>query len=294
MLPVIDLLDDRSIPTWPRRGALALRFASIAVTAGALAVAAGVLVPRIPALLTVRANEDPAVRVSPTAEVTSEATPKRAGITLTDLTSSLFDLEVTVNQGADRDVRLIRSLTVESRQGSAARREVTLRFELPRVSRISPDSVRAALTAAGLSDVRTVRTSPTPSGDLFEFTAFATVVSGSNDAHASPVASSRREGDDPSDPLLEFADIVGRHGLQLASARTLRNAGESALLVEANGGVAQLRELLKEIEQDFSAPTRIQRYILTSSATSGAFDVLLLLTPREASGGVTSHSRGRP
>jgi hypothetical protein len=275
MASVINLLDDRRIPFWPRRGPLMLRIASGVVTLVALAQVVLLLaVPWRPVIGGSTARPEPVPAAQEEAAGPS--------LTLATLAAALLDLEARAARSGDRDVRLLRSLQVESRQGGGSTRELSLRLELARDGGITVDDVLVVLSAAGASGARTVRTSPTPGGDLVELVATAVVaagwrpetVAGSTDARHARI--DRRD-----DPLLELVAIVSDHDLRLTSARTVRSARGDALMVEANGEPSGVRAFLDDLENDFSAPTRIQRFVLTAAVTSNTFDVLLVLTPRE-------------
>jgi hypothetical protein len=100
-------------------------------------------------------------------------------MTLASLVAALLDLDMRATRVSDGDVRMLRSLQVESRQGGGLTREVSLRLELGRGSQITVGDVLAALSVSGVADARTVRTSPTPSGDFIELVATAVVATGS-------------------------------------------------------------------------------------------------------------------
>ncbi len=203
-------------------------------------------------------------------------------MTLASLVAALLDLDMRATRVSDGDVRMLRSLQVESRQGGGLTREVSLRLELGRGSQITVGDVLAALSVSGVADARTVRTSPTPSGDFIELVATAVVATGSRLATVTGATDSQGASIGTlDDPLLELVAIVSDLDLRLTSARTVRGARGGALVVEASGEPAGLRALLDELEQGFSAPTRIQRFVLTAAATPNTFDVLLVLTPRE-------------
>lgn len=276
MPAVIDLLDDRQIPSWPRRGPLLLRLASGVVMLVALAQVLVLLAPQWrPVIGGSSAGPQPAPAAL--------GVPAEPGLTLTTLAAALLDLDMRATRASHQDVRMLRSLQVESRQGGGSIRELSLRLDLARGSGITVDDVLAALSASGVSDSRTVRTSPTPGGDLVELVATAVVATGSRSttvAGATGGRDARIGGLD--DPLLQLVAIVSDHDLRLTSARTVRSARGGALVVEASGEPAGLRGLLDDLEQVFSAPTRIQRFVLTAAATPNTFDVVLVLTPREA------------
>lgn len=274
MSAVIDLLDERGIPTWPRRGPLVLRLASGIVMLSALGVAATIIAQQRGPILGERTV---AQQGTPPAETAVAAPP----LSVSTLTAALLDVEARIARAADEDVRVLRSLQIESRQGGGPARELSFRLESPRASAGAVEEVLAVLVEAGVSDARIVRTSPTPRGDLVELLATADVAGG---ALSSPIAPGVRRLRDGrlDDPLLELVAIVSDHGLRLTSARAVRGARGGALVVEASGESDGLRALLPDLEQNFSAPTRIQRFVLTAAATPNTFDVLLVLTPREA------------
>lgn len=276
MSAVIDLLDDRGIPTWPRRGPLVLRLASGVVMLAALALTVTTMAQQRGLIL----GESTVARQGESLAGTAVAAPS---LSVSTLTAALLAVEARIARAADEDVRVLRSLQVESRQGGGTTRELSFRLESPRASPGAVEEVLAVLVDAGVSDARIVRTSPTPLGELVELFATADVAGG---AHSNPIAPApgvRRLRDGRlDDPLLELVAIVADHGLRLTTARVVRGARGGALVVEASGESGGLRALLQDLEQNFSAPTRIQRFVLTAAATPNTFDVLLVLTPREA------------